>query len=237
MISHHHKCVFIHIPKNAGQSIEHVFLNDLSLSWATRAPLLLRHNDRPELGPPKLAHLKWHEYVSCKYMTQEQFDGYYKFAFVRNPWARVVSMYRYFGFHNKCSFRDFVATHFKDRIWSEKQWFVGPQSDYICDPEGHPAVDFVGRVENLQNDFNLVCEKIGLTLTEVPHINSSRRRGTVNAASKSLLPWRRRKQNKFPRYATYQEYYDEETRDLVAELYKRDLELFGYEPLDCSLSG
>ena len=67
MISHHQKCVFVHIPKNAGQSIEHVFINLLELTWETRAPLLLRRNEHPELGPLRLAHLKAEEYV--KYNT------------------------------------------------------------------------------------------------------------------------------------------------------------------------
>lgn len=162
MISHHHRCVFVHIPKNAGQSIEQVFLELLGLTWQTRAPLLLRHNDRSELGPPKLAHLKWWEYVAHKYMTQKPFDEYFKFVFVRNPWARVVSMYKYFGFHRKCSFKDFLMKDFRSRIWSEFHWFVGPQSGFICNDDGRLMIDFVGRVENLQPDFQQVCQGIGL---------------------------------------------------------------------------
>ena len=57
MISHHHKCVFIHIPKNAGQSIENLFLELLNLTWETKAPLLLRPNDCLELGPRYLTTL------------------------------------------------------------------------------------------------------------------------------------------------------------------------------------
>jgi hypothetical protein len=77
------KSIFVHIPKNAGQSIEHVL-----------APLLLTYNNNPELGPPRLAHLKAREYVSCKYLTREQFDDYFKFAFVRDPgteWSQPIN--------------------------------------------------------------------------------------------------------------------------------------------------
>ena len=97
MISHHHKCIFIHIPKTAGQSIEHCFIRSLGLTWETRAPLLLRYNDRPELGPPSLAHLKYSEYSEYKYITEEQIQTYFKFAFIRNPWSRLVSIYKYMG--------------------------------------------------------------------------------------------------------------------------------------------
>ena len=52
MISHNHEYVFVHIPKCGGQSIEHVFLNDLGLEWHNRSPLLLRPNDNLEIDSP-----------------------------------------------------------------------------------------------------------------------------------------------------------------------------------------
>jgi len=63
LISHHDKCLFVHVPKCAGQSVEMFFLDRIGLDWERRAPLLLRPNDVPALGPPRLAHLKAAEYV------------------------------------------------------------------------------------------------------------------------------------------------------------------------------
>ncbi len=229
MISHHRKCVFVHIPKNAGQSIEILFLKELGLTWETRAPLLLRHNDHPELGPPKLAHLKWHQYVGCNYLTQAQFDDYFTFSFVRNPWSRAVSMYKYLGYRKKCSFRDFLVNELAERLWEEKYWFVCPQNEFVCDSDGNVMVDFIGSVENLQADFNEVARQIGFPPTEVPHTHRSRVHRPHQVSKKSILPWRWRRNEGFPTFATFQEYYDDHGRDLVARLYRQDIDMFGYE--------
>jgi hypothetical protein len=229
MISHHHKCVFVHIPKNAGQSIEHVFLDLLGLTWETRAPLLLRHNDRPELGPAKLAHLKWWEYVDHKYMTQAQFDEYFKFTFVRNPWSRVVSMYKYFGFHRNTTFKDFVMKDFQTGISSKFPWFTCAQSEFICDGHDCLKVDFVGRVENLQGDFEHVCLKLGLPPIKVRHLHASREQAaTTKKSATPLLAWFGRRRKEIPSFPSFKDYYDDEVREVVAKLYERDIRLFNY---------
>ena len=219
MICHHYKCIFVHIPKNAGQSIEHVFLNLLGLTWDTRAPLLLRPNDTPELGPPRLAHLKAEEYVKYKYLTQEMFDSYFKFSFVRNPWGRMISISKYLGFDKQCEFNEFVRGIFKNEIFYEMSWFVGPQSDYIYSSEGKSLIDFIGKFENLQNDFNIVCKELALPATPVPHVNQTKEKcediyvGLKGNIKKLLKSGR---QNKFPSYKNYQDYYDKGSIDRLS---------------------
>ncbi len=232
MISHTHKCIFVHIPKDAGQSIERVFLDLLDLKWETRAPLLLRYNDRPELGPPSLAHLRADEYVRYKYLSKELFDEYFKFTFVRNPWDRTVSIYKYFNFNTRFEFKFFLENVLKQGLWQEKNWFVRPQSDFVCAEDGRILVDFIGRFENLQNDFYIVCKKIGLPPTEVPHSNNN----VISSPRLSLRPKQfieyaryHIKGKYIPFFEKYQDYYDDESREMVEELYKKDIELFRYQ--------
>lgn len=236
MICHHYKCIFVHIPKNAGQSIEHVFLDLLELDWETRAPLLLRSNDNGKIGPPRLAHLKAGEYVDYKYLPQELFDQYFKFSFVRNPWSRMVSIYNYLGFSKKTDFKSFLIDKFRSRIFRENHWFVGPQSDFLYSAEEKLLVDYVGRFENLQADFSYVCQKIGIPPIQLPHINNtplevkpsgdSLRSKLAGMASSFSNTYKTKNYSSFERY---QDYYDQESIDCVTQLYRSDIELFGYE--------
>lgn len=231
MISHHHKCIFIHIPKNAGQSVEHAFLEMLGLSWDLRAPLLLRFNDRPELGPPRLAHLKASEYVRYNYLTQDMFDRYFKFAFVRNPWSRIVSIYKYSGYNKKLDFKTFLLGPFKDKLYDENRWFVGPQADFIYGDNGRLLVDYVGRFEDLQNGFDSVCKSIGVPSTRLPHVNQSKNIDqTPGKSYRSKLQrlLHARKLGTISGYKNWRDYYCKESIDCVSRLYEKDVELFEY---------
>jgi hypothetical protein len=208
MLCHHDKCIFVHIPKTAGQSIEHVFLDRVGLTWETRAPLLLRPNDQPRLGPPRLAHLKAREYVACKYVTPEQFAGYFKFAFARNPWDRVASMYRDLRYEGRCEFKRFVLRELPDVLSERLPYWVGPQAEFVTDASGSVIVDFIGRFEALQADFDRVCARLGIPPRRLPHVNRSPRGRSGGRP--------------------YVAYYDEESIAGVARLYRQDLDLFGY---------
>ncbi len=229
MICPRQQCIFIHIPKTAGQSIETVFLQQAGLSWQNRSALLLRPNDNPALGPPRLAHLKASEYVAYGYVDRDAFDAAFKFAFVRNPWARMTSFYHHLS--TARSFRAYVLGEFRKKVWTEMAWFVGPQSDFIYDEDGRLLVDFVGRFERLQPDFDAICRRLGMPPRPLPHVNhaAEHRRLYLGLNLRKLLrSWRKRLTKPAPRFARYQDYYDDDTRALVAELYRSDIELFDY---------
>jgi hypothetical protein len=230
VICHPYRCVFVHIPKTGGISVEHVFLGLVGLTWDTRAPLLLRGNDDPAKGPPYLAHLKGTEYVGCGYLSREQFDAYFKFSFVRNPWDRMVSEYKYRRHPMRMTFKTWLLEHLPQPGFTDAYCHLVPQHEFLYDREGRLLADFVGRYESLQADFEVVCERLGIPSTPLPHQNRSleaQRIQSLNDVKKRIRRWlwTLRPKNVYPHYT---QYYDDESRAYVGQLYRKDIELFGY---------
>jgi chondroitin 4-sulfotransferase 11 len=138
---------------------------------------------------------------------REQFNNYFKFGFVRNPWDRVVSLYERkeaLELRNKMSFEEFV-----DWIQYSSATCVHSsphryQLDWFVDPNGVVLADFIGRFEQLEQDWKIIARKLGV---------------------KEDLP--RTRAN--PRERHYTEYYNSETRAIIAEKFKVDIEHFGYQ--------
>jgi hypothetical protein len=209
VLCHSLKCIFVHIPKTAGQSIERVFLRHVGLTWEQRAPLLLRANRDPRLGPPRLAHLTAAEYITCGHVTGETFRDYFKFSFVRNPWDRMVSEYKYrFPARNR-DFKTFLFSQVSHPVWSDNYRHVMMQAEYLFDEQGQLLVDFVGRYEQLHADFVTVCQRLQLNDGELPHVNKASHQGDERRH--------------------YSEYYDSESREFVADRFRRDVTAFKYE--------
>lgn len=222
MISHQHKCIFIHIPKCAGTSIEKVLGHyDLydgrrkqdhrSLRMVEKPVQYLKlFNDdnlldylktikykfKPQLNPYNKLNLK-----------KEHYNSYFKFTFVRNPWDRAFSWYKNvmrdevhskdLGLVNNISFEDFLKGNIGVRA-------LRPQTYWIKDYNGNINMDFIGKFENLQNDFNVVAETLNLTQFQLPH--------ELKSDNKS-----------------YKEFYSDKTKDIVWDFYKKEIKLFDYE--------
>jgi hypothetical protein len=226
-------CIFVHIPKAAGRSVEMYFMNRLNLDRENethREQMLLNDNDDPSKGTEKLPHLSAAEYVDCGYISQQDFDQYYKFSFVRNPWSRLVSEYRYRNFLSHKNFKDFVMNKLPRPGWDDKYRHVMPQSEMLYDDNGRLLVDFVGKFETLQQDFDQVCEQLGFTESRLPHINSSDKKSReLRRKARNILH-----RNQESGLRTYAEFYDEETQEYVTELYQTDIQNFNYSFNDAS---
>ena len=150
-------------------------------------------------------------------LPPELFAESFKFTFVRNPWDRLVSAFFYlknkdmrsnqrWAKENLSHFQDFNAfvTRWltRENIWSYV--FFRPQHQFLCLEDKQPAVDFIGFYENLLPDFRIVCDRI----------KSS---ATLQEKNRNSL-----------RTQDFREYYTDETRNIVAEVYADDIQMFGY---------
>ena len=211
MICYERNCIFVHIPKTGGTSIEDAIWgpdrgrrSEKHLWMGMVDPL---HNKYQTGGLQHLLATQIRAEVG-----EAVFDRCYRFAFVRNPWAKVVSQYyalkhrpklaEHMGLARSCSFQDYVrclARHHERHVQSCEQW------RFVLDDDGSQLVDFLGRFETLAEDFRTVAHAIGLDHAVLPHAMKSSR----------LMPWR--------------QHYDPQSTRLVAEIYARDIQLFGYD--------
>jgi hypothetical protein len=206
VISHRYKCVYVHVPKAGGQSIETVFVALHGLPWDTRAPLLLRPCSDRRFGPRFLAHLTAREYVSCGHLSEADYQEYFTFAAVRNPWDRVLSTYRYLN-PEGISFSDWVRTTLVDKI-EHGHFFFKSQAEYVTDADGAVMVDQVLRLEDFPHAFDTVRERLGLGGSGLPKVNVSKKHAGLTADVA----------------------YDGDTETVVGQLYAADVALFGYQP-------
>ena len=194
MISHRHKCIFVQVPKTGSTSIRgilgkairpHLNLWEIKMLmeryWPVRGGRKNRALEFLYLTLPKEKRLE---------RGREQFNSYFKFGFVRNPWDRVVSLYERkeaLELRRKMSFEEFV-----DWIQYSSATCVHSsphryQLDWFVDPNGTVLADFIGRFEHLEQDWKIVANKLGVS-ESLPHSRPN------------------------PRKRHYTEYYDDTTR-------------------------
>ena len=206
LISKKRNFIFIHVYKNAGTSITcalNPFVQGRLQRMTDRA--LRRINVWSPFfdTQPFHIHIKTSELIEA--MVEESFNSFFSFAFVRNPWDWQVSLYR-FMLKQKDHHQHLLVKRlgsFGDYIKWRCEGEVRYQKDFICSGRGELLVDFVGRYENIESDFNKVCSRIGVSAS-LPQLNVS---------------------NTQP----YQQFYTDETRELVRRTFEPDIELFEYE--------
>lgn len=185
----------------------------------------MSRNSVPELGPSRLAHMKANEYHQCGHISKLAFDEYFKFAFVRNPWERLVSEYLHKKIDKHLSLKEFVFEGLpEENDFCDKHRHIIPQSDYLFDSNGNQLVNFIGRFENLQTDFRYICRQLDISNTSLPHKNSSYspRRLLLRKVRHLFSNQQRIKKH-------YTEYYDQELYEHVTYMYAEDIARFGYK--------
>lgn len=208
MISHKHKCIFVHIPRCGGSSIEDII-------WPNESD---RTEDNLWMGFVSEYRNK-HQTGGLQHLLARQirkevgagiFDEHFKFSIVRNPWDKAVSQYlfmkrredlrEYIGMRKRDKFKKYLSLIQKKE---HAQW--KPQHLFLENGEGNVLVDFIGKFENYVNCARSILLKLQIDgIYEIPHKNKSRR-------------------------THYRDYYDSESKEMVREIYKQDIARFGYE--------
>ena len=205
LISDSHKFIFVHVRKAAGSSIRDT-LEPLSLVKPTDAWSKIKSRFlRIEKDYHRYAFRQHDDInVAKRLMPPELFASYFKFAFVRNPWDRLVSEYEFIRRRpDHGRYPKVIKMEFDQYIRYQSKRFDAHQINMLADSKGQLLMDFIGKFENLQEDWNYVTDRLGITDKKLSH----------------------RKKAGIKDYASY---YTPQTRALVAELWKRDIEAFGY---------
>ena len=200
MICHRQRVVFVHLRRTAGNSIE-AALGGIQLfdrwfrptdAWDNRI-----HRGRSWHKRDRRGHRIHATAAEIRTRYPREFDRYFRFTIVRNPWAQMASLYGRLHPHDApcAGFRDWL------RGFTLLRGTV-PQAS-LCDDAGRCLVDFIGRFERLQEDFDTACDRAGLPRRVLPRTNPGG--GPALAAV-----------------------YDDECRDRVAQLFAADIARFGY---------
>ena len=192
IISHHHKFIFFAVGKTGTHSIEYAlkkYADEFDMN-RDESTFFLGHI------PPVFLREK---------LSDEIWNSYFKFAFVRNTWDMVISDL----FWNNLVDRSITKITVEDVMClyeNQKQYRRGitwrptrEQHSFLSDRNGSFLVDHVGGFENIQEDF----DHIGIPREQLPQLNKRK-------------------------HKSYKQYYTPETIEKVHELWERDIELFQF---------
>jgi hypothetical protein len=204
IISDSKKYIFIHIPRTAGIS-----MHEALRPWADARNIDMR-TAKWESNYPHYVAAEIRQFVG-----DARFAQYFKFAFVRNPWDRMVSRYSYLKkLSNKPAARKNLRGFVSPGNLTFPEWLQGeggecvnpldlqPQIEWMGS-ENRIIIDYVGRFEQIESDFAVICQRLGLD-AKLPHINNSEHRD-------------------------YRSYYNEESKQFVANIFQADIKAWGYK--------
>jgi hypothetical protein len=185
MINEKYNFIRIHIKKTGGRSF-----------W-------------PVIGDGDLGHLSWRDYYK---QLNSKIKNYFVWSVVRNPWQRMVSLF----FHEKnetgllhtndfSRFIEDIYLHDKFRYGKNHQYDTRPQTDMLKDYTNELAVDFIGNLANIQEDFNKLKKRLKFPEEwTYPHHGAQK-------------------------HDDYRKYYNKLSHHYVSQLFEEEIKLFNFD--------
>jgi hypothetical protein len=209
IISHKHKFIYIKTRKTAGTSIQQA-IEKYCGSNDIICPIGPHTQEELETYTPRnYEGFNGHDFAHKvrSQIGEDVWNEYFTFTFVRNPWDKLISQF-WFDFKGKSRTLDAFKRYLRTQTNEEENkrhlgnWF------YYTDSDGKSViVDYIGQYENLQVDYGVVCNRLGIPIQTLPRLKAGIREE-----------------------ASYQNYYDEKDREIIKniESTKREIEYFKY---------
>ena len=210
MVSHRHRFVFLAVPRTASHAIR-AALGPLLGGEDWQQELLRLGLRSPLPGIARIGHGHVTAREACAELPGEVWRSYFKFAIVRNPFDRFVSVcamlnkrnLSYRGRERAFMKRALGVPRFRGRV------LVRPQAEMLVGADGELALDRLGRYERLEASFAAICRRLGIEAQPLARHNA-----TEGAAPNAI--------------------YDAELEAMVADFYRRDFDLLGYPDRLCA---
>jgi len=213
MISHQHKCIFIHITKCAGSSIESAFGIDITNISSSNNNNLFGWNDKHKIY---LQHATPQQLLDYGFISKKIWDEYYKFVIVRNPWERAVSDYIWMmaAIKKVDSFKNYLLKNgkFKEVLTNKNSEnyrgdHLNKQKDYFSYNGTDVIYDNIIRMEEINTGLEKVIADLSL-----PNDFFNRK---VNISKKN--------------YGHYSHFYNAKKKRLFESVFSEDIEFLDYK--------
>ena len=213
-IHHDKKAIFIHIPKNGGSYIAEILSKYYGFkNYYLQRPdhaLFCKGIDKSVDKHENKIHGTLIYYKTSNYinkilnMNKDKWDSYFIFTFVRNPYSRIISGWKY-CYGNTLSFEDFLKTK---NINSYNYWHTFmTQTRHLINIDGKLNIHFIGHLENIENDLKIILHRLGYSIIHKSFIKNK----TI--------------------HDNYKSYYNKELIDIVNNNFKYDFDNFNYPTL------
>jgi hypothetical protein len=216
LISHEHKFIFVHVPRTGGTSVEKSLGLAVGISdWKLQNGTPQQHLTSDDLTATSFvatSTVRGMKHATAReiraHVGEDIWSTYFKFAVVRNPLDRTLSVYlknlkaERFNVVRPLARTKLVfntALRLKYQLLGKN---ADLQADFLCE-SGKLIVDEVIRFEHLAEDYARIATQFGLD----PALSNN---------------------NDGTRHNHYLSYYKSSTRKLVERVKLPDFQLFGY---------